>query len=162
MRNYGGLASSITPVGASETILPTATASPTVVPIASPAKPNLGAIVGGTIGGCTAITLIIILIIILRRRRNSSFEGSAALGGTRYHHGRDIVGEGFAGSPSAGGYGNDVKNWNQIYTGPVMRESDAMPSYPGMGSEQYGIVEVDGVQRPVEAPGQEGKWELRR
>jgi hypothetical protein len=37
-----------------------------------------------------------------------------------------------------------------------------MPNYPGMGREQYGIVEVDGVQRAVEAPGAEGKWDVRR
>lgn len=59
---------------------------------------------------------------------------------------------------------NDYKMWQQVpqqqqqqqqlggpgVPGPVHRASDAMPQYPGMN--QYGIVEVDGLQRPVEAP----------
>jgi hypothetical protein len=40
-----------------------------------------------------------------------------------------------------------------MWQGPVSRSSDAVPQYPGMGSARYGIVEVDGVQRPVEVEG---------
>lgn len=45
---------------------------------------------------------------------------------------------------------SDHKVWQQQHLGAVHRESDAVEQYPGMN--QYGVVEMDSVQRPVEAP----------
>lgn len=49
----------------------------------------------------------------------------------------------------------DHKLWQQqmgYVGGAVHRESNAVPAYPLMKANRVGVVEVDGVQRPVEAP----------
>jgi hypothetical protein len=46
-----------------------------------------------------------------------------------------------------------MENDRKVWQGPVSRSSDTVPQYPGMGRARYGVVEVDGVQRPVEVEG---------
>ncbi|KAF1912692.1 hypothetical protein BDU57DRAFT_374967 [Ampelomyces quisqualis] len=154
-RSYGGPASSISPAEVTVTIASTPSATPTLTPVSLPAKPNLAAIIGGTIAACTAISFAILSVVLLRRHRKARAEGSAI---PQYRHGAVAVGDGFQDSPYVGG--NDAKSWN--HAGPVGSESNAMPNYPGMSREQYGIVEVDGVQSPVEAPSEAAKRDVTR
>jgi hypothetical protein len=155
MRSPGQIASSIAPElyrTATVTVLATPSDSPTLTPVSGPSKPNLGAIIGGTIGACTVISLVVLAIFLLRRRRKAAMNSSIQAPTARYHDSNGAVTEynphGF-GSPS---FPDDTKTWVQQHAGPVDRVSDAMPQYPGMAARQYGIVEVDGMQRPVEAP----------
>jgi hypothetical protein len=150
-RSWGQLLSSIPPeLYRTITVLATPSATPTLTPSPASSKPNLGAIVGGTIGGCTVISLVILVLLIVYRRRKNARDSIKQPPLTIFHDGNGAVTEynsqGFVATTYAE---NDQKTWNH---GPVTRSSDAMPQYPGMGAGRYGVVEVDGVQRPVEAP----------
>lgn len=52
---------------------------------------------------------------------------------------------------SAGGETEADKPWQQ--RGAVHRRENDVPVYPWMGRERLGVVEVEGLERPVEAPG---------
>lgn len=155
-----------TTVAVTVQVTPTPSSTPTFLPQPGASKPNLAAIVGGTIGGCTAISILILALLIYRRRRHAAAaSGQVGSTGTGY-----IVGTGFANSeitstsygyPNTMAYSpdpNDAKKWLPHTAGPVTRVSDAVPAYPHMGVGRYGVVEVDGVQRPVEV---EAGWNRR-
>jgi hypothetical protein len=152
MRSWGMLVSSVVPelyrtVTVVESAPSTPTPTPTLTPSSMSSKPNLGVIVGGTVGGCTVISLVVFACFLVHRRRKNARESAPV---TRYHDGNGTVTEynphGFSTEVYAE---NEQKTWGH---GPVTRVSDAMPQYPGMGAGRYGVVEVDGIQRPVEAP----------
>jgi hypothetical protein len=150
---YWGQASTIPPeLYRTVTTVVTASSTPTLSASSKSSKPNIGVIVGGTIGGCTVISIIILAIFLIYRRRKNARDSITQPPITRYHDGNGTVTEynphGFP-TPLAE---NDNKLWQQQNQGPVSRADDSMPQYPGMGSGRYGIVEVDGMQRPVEAP----------
>tara|TARA_R110002003_G_scaffold878_13_gene21774 strand:- start:19021 stop:19599 length:579 start_codon:yes stop_codon:yes gene_type:complete len=124
---------------------PSNTPTPTLAPPSSPTKkPSLGLIVGATIGGCTVVSILALAGFILHRRRNQASPKPPV---PHFHdplHGvTEYNPHGFPTTAHAD------KAWRQQH-GPVARASDAMPQYPGMGAGRYGIVEVDGLQRPVE------------
>jgi hypothetical protein len=116
--------------------------------MAAPKKQNLAPIIGGTIGACTFISLVILAFVVYRRRKAAQV-GAVQTPVAQYH---DVNG----GYDPHAMYENDSKSWQLQRVGPVLRENNAVPEYPGMGVGQYGIVEVDGVQRPVEVQGEEG------
>jgi hypothetical protein len=72
---------------------------------------------------------------------------------TRYH---SAVAEYGHGVPVEVDAGEEHKAWGR---GEVSRQGN-VPQYPGMGGERYGVVEVDGVQRPVEAEA-DNVWHAR-
>jgi hypothetical protein len=156
MRSPGQIASSIPPEQyRTVTVTDMSTPSDTVIPLTpvpSPAKPNLAAIVGGTVGGCTVISLIVLAIFLIRRRRKAAHNDIAQPHTTQYHDGTGTVIEYNPQSFPSPTYPIDTKTWIQQHSGPVDRVSDAMPQYPNMAAGQYGIVEVDGAQRAVEVP----------
>jgi hypothetical protein len=134
---------------ATVTVAASTSDTPTPLPGPSPQNQNLGAIIGGTIGGCTAITLIILAFVVLRRRRKNAKIDQAPQ--AQYH---GPVTQFDPKSPSSHATDRDDKMWPLHAAGPVVRASDAVPQYPGMGTARYGVVEVDGVQRPVEVEGE--------
>jgi hypothetical protein len=141
---------------ATVTVAVTTTDTPTLIHVPPPKKQNLGAIIGGTIGGCTLISLLIFFAILLHRRRKArNFEQAPQA----QYHGPIMTFDPM--SPSYATNGDD-KMWQQRNAGPVTRESDAMPQYPGMGTARYGVMEVDGVQRPVEVEGEENTRGYKR
>jgi hypothetical protein len=155
MRATGQLASSIPPEQyrtATVTVLATPSDTPILTPVSGPSKPNLGAIIGGTIGGCTIISIFVIAAMLLRRRRKIALASNVQPPPTRYHDGHGNVTEYNPQGFTETMYPEDSKKWAQQNVGPVTRPDDAMPQYPGMAARQYGIVEVDGMQKPVEAP----------
>lgn len=82
------------------------------------------------------LSLVALAAFFVYRRRKNQREGVAQ---TAFHpHGFD-----------ANYVENEIKAWQQHH-GPVQRGDDSVPRYPGM--DRMGVVEVDGVQRPVEAP----------
>lgn len=158
MRSPGHIVSSIPHIlyrTATVTVLTTPSDTPTLTPISGPSKPNLGAIVGGTIGGCTMISILVLTIILIRRRRKATRNNNVQSSVTRYHDGNGNVTEYNPHGFTATTYPDDNKAWQDQNAGPVSRANDAMPQYPGMAARQYGIVEVDGLQRPVEAPAED-------
>ncbi|EAT86209.1 hypothetical protein HBI56_098420 [Parastagonospora nodorum] len=156
MRSPGQIASSIPPEQyRTVTVTDMAAPSDTVIPLApvpGPAKPNLAAIIGGTVGGCTVISLIVLTIFLIRRHRKAAHNDIAQPHTTQYHDGNGTVIEYNPQSFPSPTYPIDTKTWVQQHSGPVDRVSDAMPQYPNMAAGQYGIVEVDGTQRAVEVP----------
>jgi hypothetical protein len=72
---------------------------------------------------------------------------------TRYH---SAVAEYGHGVPVEVDAGEEHKAWGR---GEVSRQGN-VPQYPGMGGERYGVVEVDGVQRLVEAEA-DNVWHAR-
>lgn len=159
MRSPGQIASSIPPeqyrtVTVTDVATPSDTITP-LTPVPAPSKPNLAAIVGGTVGGCTVISLIVFAIFLIRRRRKAAHDSITQPHTTQYHDGKAAVTEhnpqGFP-SPT---YPIDTKTWVQQHSGPVDRVSDAMPQYPNMAAGQYGIVEADGTPMAVEVPAEQ-------
>jgi hypothetical protein len=140
-RTWGPLPSSMTPaLYRTVTVTETPSSTPTLTPSSESSKPNLGPIVGGTVGGCVILSIVALAAFLVYRRRKNQREKIAQVPVTEYRpHGYD-----------ANYVENEIKTWQQQYQGPVYRANDAMPQYPGM--ERAGIVEVDGMQRPVEAP----------
>ncbi|KAH7068644.1 hypothetical protein FB567DRAFT_247386 [Paraphoma chrysanthemicola] len=135
-------------------VTPSTSPTPTLTPPQpSSKKPNLGAIIGGTIGGCTFLTLLGLMLFILHRRRNASSTLQHQKPPPAQFHAplQGVTEFNPHGYPTATTYQD--KNWQQV-TGPVHRPSDAMPEYPGMGAGRYGVVEVEGIQRPVEVDGE--------
>ncbi|KAF2830876.1 hypothetical protein CC86DRAFT_343967 [Ophiobolus disseminans] len=130
-------------------VTPSSSPTPTLTPSTDPAKPGLGAIIGGTIGGCTVVSIIVLVAFLLHRRRKKARDSIKQRPITQFHP-EGVTEYNPNGFPTPKFSNNDAK-WEQ-HQGPVTRPSDAMPHYPGMGPAQYGIVEVDGLQRPVEAP----------
>ncbi|KAL5118548.1 hypothetical protein ACEQ8H_003563 [Pleosporales sp. CAS-2024a] len=155
MHTAGALASSIAPEllrTVTVTEVPWTASTPTLGPVSSPSKPNLGAVIGGTIGGCTIISLIVVAVLVARRHGNAAQSSVGEVHVARYHGGGASVTEYNAHGFTSAAYPSEAKTWMRPYAGPVPRASDAMPPYPGMAARQYGIVQVDGVQRAVEAP----------
>jgi hypothetical protein len=129
---------------ATVTIAVTPTAAATLVQSdGSSAKQPLAAIIGGTIGACTAISLLVLALLIFRRRRRAKRDVAPK---AQYH------GTVTAFDPNNMMETSDSKMWQQ-HAGPVSRPSDVVPQYPGMGTARYGVVEVEGVQRAVEVDG---------
>jgi hypothetical protein len=133
---------------ASATVDASTSDTPTALPAPGPGNQNLGAIIGGTIGGCTVITLLILAFVIFRRRRKSAKIEQAP---QAQYHGPVMQFDPMSPEHVAG---KDDKMWPLHSAGPVSRASDTVPQYPGMGTARYGVVEVDGVQRPVEVEGE--------
>jgi hypothetical protein len=155
MRLPGQLASSVPNElyrTATVTVLATPSDTPILTPVSDPLRPNLGAIIGGTIGGCTIISVFVVAAILLRRRRKAARISKIQPPPTRYHDGHGNVTEYNPHGFTETSYPGDNKAWVQQHTGPVTRADDAIPQYPGMAARQYGIVEVDGLQMPAEAP----------
>ncbi|KAH8725155.1 hypothetical protein GQ44DRAFT_739933 [Phaeosphaeriaceae sp. PMI808] len=132
---------------------PSSSAIPTALP--KPSKPPIGTIVGATIGGCTFISLIVIAIYFLHRRRKVTARNSVVqpppavfqdANGTVTEY--NALGFPTTKFPETA----ETKRWQERYAGPVHRENNSIPQYPGMAPGMNGVVEVDGVQRPVEAP----------
>jgi hypothetical protein len=161
LRSYGPLPTSI-PQGSvvTVTVLASPSSSPTLTPNTDPAKTNLGAIVGGTIGGCSVLSIIAIVAFLLHRRRKNAHKDPIKPPVTQYHAPNDVDEVKFdpSGFPTPVLSAAEAK-WQQ-HQGPVTRGSDAMPQYPGMGAAQYGIVEVDGESRAVEVEA-DGKYYAR-
>lgn len=135
---------------ATVTIIQTPSSTPILSSSPSP-KPGIGAIVGGTIGGCVFFSIIALIAFLIYRKRQNAKDTAAQRPVTQFH-GNGAMTEynphGFQ-SPYME---NDHKTWQQQQQGPVHRADNSMPLYPGMGVDQYGLVEVDGTQRPVEVP----------
>ena len=131
-------------------VTPSSTPTPTLTPSTDPAKPSLGAIIGGTIGGCTILSIFAIIAFLLHRRRKKARESIKQRPITQFHPDVGVTEYNPNGFPTPTFSDNEAK-WQQ-HQGPVTRPSEAMPHYPGMGAAHYGIVEVDGLQRAVEAP----------
>jgi hypothetical protein len=143
LRSYGPMPNSVAPEYKTVTVQVTPSSTPTLTP-STDASPNLGAIVGGTIGGCSVLSVIVLFAFLLHRRRRKARESLVS------HSDKPDVGvveydpHGFP-TPTI------EAKWQQ-HQGPVPRANDAAPQYPGMGAARYGVVEVDGLQRAVEAP----------
>lgn len=165
-RGYGGASSVANVLERTVTVEVTPSVTPTPTSIAKSGeskKTNLGAIVGATVGGCTALSVLILAFIIVRRqrRRNAAAEGHVVATTTGYlpPTSPPMATNGIDAHAHPYGYPpNDVKAWQLHNAGPVTRVSDAIPAYPHMGAGRYGVVEVDGVQRPVEV---EAGWHRR-
>ncbi|KAH6633604.1 hypothetical protein C7974DRAFT_175190 [Boeremia exigua] len=136
-RTYGPLSSSI-PV---KTVTVTASASPVTTapsePPSSPKKQSLGPIVGGTVGGCTVISLVALAAFIIHRRRRRA--RASAPPPSMFSHN----------SPSFDPRGFPAESWNanDVKTGP---------SAPCLG-----VAEVHGHDRAVEVEAREkvkGRW----
>jgi len=159
MRSPGQIASSIPPEQyRTVTVTDVATPSDTITPLTpmpGTSKPNLAAIIGGTVGGCTIISLIVLAIFLIRRRRKNAPNTIAQPHTTHYHDGNGAATEYNPHGLPSPTYPTDTKIWVQQHSGPVDRVSDAMPQYPNMAAGQYGIVEVDGAQIPAEAPAEQ-------
>ncbi|CAO2655994.1 Nn.00g047970.m01.CDS01 [Neocucurbitaria sp. VM-36] len=156
-----GVSSSSGEEGAAKTVTvtappattPTTSTTPSSPSSGSKKPPSLGAIIGGTIGGCILLSTIAFAFFLCYRRRTARQfdESKPKLNGNNSSDYPHSVTE----YNPAGFHGrfveSDHKLWQQQqYLGAVHRESNAVPEYPGMS--QAGVVEVDGVQRPVEAP----------
>ncbi|KAH7346029.1 hypothetical protein BKA66DRAFT_478375 [Pyrenochaeta sp. MPI-SDFR-AT-0127] len=146
-----------------ETSITSASAPPASTPTQTPSgsgssRPSIGAIVGGTIGGCAVVSLIAFGIFLWYRRRKAQRDSiiQPPKPATHYHS-HSMTEYNPTGFQNTGTYvEEDHKLWQQhrqqqqehggVYRPPTQQ----MPQYPGM--RQYGIVEVDGIQRPVEAP----------
>lgn len=144
--SVGQLPSSIPPeFHVTETASASPSSTPTLVQTAS-SKPAIGPIVGGVVGGCAFLGIIATIAVVLNRRRRNSIQQPPT---ARFYDGHGVTEYNPDGSSMF--IPNDNKTWQQ-QPGPVHRESNSMPQYPGMGMGQYGVVEVDGVERAVEAP----------
>ncbi|KAF1845509.1 uncharacterized protein K460DRAFT_355323 [Cucurbitaria berberidis CBS 394.84] len=110
-------------------------------------KQNIGTIVGGTIGGCVFLSIMALAVFVWYRRRKAQQE-STLQPKTQYHS--HVMAEHNPLGFHTNYVENDHKLWQQQHLGAVHRSSNAVPQYPGMN--QCGVVEADGVQRPVEAP----------
>jgi hypothetical protein len=121
-------------------------------------KSGIGPIVGGTIGGCVVLSIVAIVAFFVYRRRKIQRESVTQPALTQFAGVTEYNPNGFP-SPYTGD--EYVKSWTQSqqHQGPVQRFDDAMPQYPRMGVGRVGVVEVDGLERPVEAPGDEISWQ---
>ncbi|RMZ74556.1 hypothetical protein GMOD_00003607 [Pyrenophora seminiperda CCB06] len=115
----------------------------------SSTKPGIGVIVGGTIGACFFVSFIALVVFLVWRRHRA-----ARRNGMQPQR-RTIVEYNPLGFPSsvfsspANPYEDDYKRWQQRQ--PAQRGVE-IPQYLGMGQGRLGIVEVDGIEQPVEAP----------
>jgi hypothetical protein len=107
-------------------------------------KTSLGAIIGATVGACVFSCFVAFVVVLVLRRRRSEHVQSQ-----RQHQQQSLV------EYHAVVYENAHKAWDQhrgIFTCEMeIHQGDVMVS----GNENQldmGIVEVDGRQRPVEAP----------
>ncbi|KAF1833743.1 hypothetical protein BDW02DRAFT_569725 [Decorospora gaudefroyi] len=132
--------------------------STSVVPPSSSgsSKPGIGAIVGGTIGACTFVSFIAFIVFLAwRRRRAATQDASTTYTQSPHPHPHHSMVEynpvGFPSPSFSSPVSPDLKVWSQHHFEPGV-VGDAAPLYPSMGSGHVGIVEVDGSQRPVEAP----------
>ncbi|KAH7396515.1 hypothetical protein DE146DRAFT_40020 [Phaeosphaeria sp. MPI-PUGE-AT-0046c] len=145
-RSYGGTSvPNVLERTATVTIEVTPSASPRPTAPSAHSTPPLAAIVGGTVGACTFLSIVLLALIIARRRRrtrNATAQGHVP--GAQYLPPSSEI---YPYPPVTYTHSNDAKTW---HAGPVTRASDAAPEYPHMGAGRYGVVEVDGVQRPVE------------
>lgn len=172
MREFGVPAPSSS-AGDKETV--TVTAPLIATPTKSMDEPSgkstpIGAVVGGTIGGCVVLSIFALAIFLAYRRRKARRDADiAAASNTRpitHYHSHSMTeykpGEGPY-SPAGVGVGAYVENDHKVHgwrahqsgecrPGAVHRMSDAVPVYPGMGQRHVGVVEAEVVERPVEAP----------
>jgi hypothetical protein len=147
VRSWGLLTSSVVRepvVSVTAATSATDTSTPTLAPAPASSKLDLGVIVGGTIGGCTVLSLVVLAMFLVHRRRKTATQIAPV---TQYHSA--VTENSPHGFPVEVDAGDEQKAWGR---GEVSRAGEEAPRYPGMGSAKYGVVEVDGVQRPVEAP----------
>lgn len=127
-------------------IVITVTASPVNTPTSSPSstgnatgekKQSLGPIVGGTIGGCTILSLVALAAFLIHRRRLKLKEQHTAAypaPTSQFQHGTSTF-------DPIGYTEQDIKTWQQ--TGALHR--------PSLGAQGYvGVSEVHGDDRAVE------------
>ncbi|KAF2628818.1 hypothetical protein BU25DRAFT_409845 [Macroventuria anomochaeta] len=139
----------------------TASASPASTPTSTlnegeggEKKQTLGPIVGGTIGGCTILSLVALTAFLIHRRRVNARQEHAQthppLTSQYYHNSPEFDPNGF---PTTNGWSEqDIKNWQQ--QGGVHR-----PGVP-----YFGVSEVHGYDRAVEVEAPEktkpGQWQV--
>ncbi|KAI8935276.1 hypothetical protein NX059_007864 [Plenodomus lindquistii] len=134
----------------------TSTSSQLTSPYAS-SKPSIGIIVGCTIGACTFFSIIAIIAFLVHRRRSLAKETqkqcrtNSPQQGSQYHTHFTTQYDPLS-SPS-GWSEADGKTWSGVTPATASPAATLGPVYPGMGRERFGAVEVDGTDRPVEAPG---------
>ncbi|KAH9864106.1 hypothetical protein J1614_010039 [Plenodomus biglobosus] len=133
------------------TPIPTPTSSQLVSPNRTTTH-NIGIIVGCTIGGALFFSIIALIALLVYRRRtlakqNQNQHKRTSTSDAAPPASHPVTQYGAVSAPSA--YSEaDGKVWQGL--SPAMT---LVPVYPGMGSERVGIVEVDGTDRLVEAPG---------
>lgn len=155
-RSWGMSSSSVEPPTTRASAPPVST--PTPGPSGSgSSKPSVGLIVGGTVGGCAFISFIAFGIFLWYRRRKAQRDSiTQPPKPATHYHSNSMTEYNPTGFPNAGPgtyVEEDHKLWQQYRQqqqehGGVYRPQ--MPQYPGM--RQYGIMEVDGIERPAEAP----------
>ncbi|KAF3040548.1 hypothetical protein E8E12_009126 [Didymella heteroderae] len=120
-------------------------------------KQSLGPIVGGTIGGCTIVSLVALTAFLIHRRRLKLKEQHNAahpppVSQYQHHSSPEFDPNGF--QTTSGWTEQDMKTWQQ--TGGVHR-----PSAPG---QHVGVSEVHGEDRAVEVEAPEktksGHWHV--
>ncbi|KAF2849929.1 hypothetical protein T440DRAFT_532924 [Plenodomus tracheiphilus IPT5] len=159
-RSWGPIKSSSAddPTTVTVTKDPSPTATSSRLPSSNKAaKPSIGIIVGSTIGACVFLSIIALVAFFVYRRRSRAkdHQGIVKSGvqqpGSQYHT-HSMTQYDPLGSPS-GWSEADGKIWQQMSPVSGSPAATFVPVYPGMGRERAGVVEVDGTQRPVEAPG---------
>jgi hypothetical protein len=120
-------------------------------------KQSLGPIVGGTIGGCTIISLVALTAFLIHRRRLKLKEQHNAAHPpptSQYHHHNSPEFDPSGFQTTSGWTEQDIKTWQQ--TGGVYQ-----PSAPG---QYVGVSEVHGEDRAVEVEAPEktksGHWHV--
>ena len=119
-------------------------------------RPNIGIIIGGTIGACLFFSVLALTgFLVWRRRRMQLYPPRGTVSHFSHdYHGPQMAYNSLASPDMSQGDGVD-KSWHvQQHGGAVARESDAVPVYPGM--RRVGVVEVEGRERPVEVDGGDG------
>lgn len=157
-RSWGVIKSSsyATPSIVTVTQIPPSTPTPTSSQLVSPNKAptnNIGIIVGCTIGGALFFSIIALIALLVHRRRTLAYQNQDKRTST---------------SDAAPPASHPVTQYDAVSAPSACSEADGqvwqglspattlVPVYPGMGSERMGVVEVDGTDRLVEAPGWTG------
>ncbi|KAF1944841.1 hypothetical protein EJ02DRAFT_306988, partial [Clathrospora elynae] len=111
------------------------------------AKTRLAPIIGGTIGACIFLSLIVFAVFLACRRRSAKNKSQLPHSdGTRDRQAMlQFNATGFLDQQAS--YANEIKA-----SAVCSQGGGDVEEYPGMGRQRVGIVEVDGVQRAVEAP----------
>ncbi|KAE8862312.1 hypothetical protein PTNB29_04874 [Pyrenophora teres f. teres] len=140
-------------VAATQEPLTTPTSS-SAAPSPNHSKPGIGIIVGSTIGACLFASFIAFVVFLAWRRRRA-VRRNGVQAHTYQPTPQTMVEYNPLGFPSpvfsspASPYHDDFKGWQQEQS---TQRNFEVPQYPGMGQGRLGIVEVDGFERPVEAP----------
>ncbi|CAA9956604.1 hypothetical protein PTMSG1_00212 [Pyrenophora teres f. maculata] len=128
--------------------------SSSAAPSPNHSKPGIGIIVGSTIGACLFASFIAFVVFLAWRRRRA-VRRNGVQAHTYQPTPQTMVEYNPLGFPSpvfsspASPYHDDFKGWQQEQS---TQRNFEVSQYPGMGQGRLGIVEVDGFERPVEAP----------